>query len=49
METGGIVLSAWHESMNKFLYIIFILHLGKEGSLTIAVKMMDIVTSPLTM
>lgn len=46
METGGIVLMTWHESLKKFLYIIFIQHPGKEESLTIAAKMMDIVTFP---
>lgn len=38
METVGIVLTAWYESMKKFIYKIFIQHPGKEGNLTIAVK-----------
>lgn len=46
MQTGGIVLTAWHDSMKRFVYIIFIQHPEKEGSLTIAVKMLDIVTFP---
>lgn len=48
METGGIVLTAWHESMKKFVYIIFIQHPRKEGSLTIAIKMVAMATFPFT-